>query len=405
MKSITELYKIGYGPSSSHTMGPQKACELFLKRFPEATRFKVVLFGSLAFTGRGHLTDRVIQDTLKNVEVIFDENYLFEHPNTMDIFGYATDGTESHWRVYSVGGGTIRIDGLDATDTPEVYPHLTFDEIKRYCRENKIRLYQYVEQYEGPAIWDFLDTVMTAMDASIERGIASSGELPGELRVKKKAMQLFNKFIDREPPEIYQSRILSAYAYAVGEENASGHIVVTAPTCGSSGIVPSVLRYQREKNSYSRPECLRGLATAGLIGNIIKHNATLSGAIAGCQAEVGSATAMAAALIGELSGASLGQIEYAAEVSMEHNLGLTCDPLLGYVQIPCIERNAIGAMRAVDCYVLASFTSASRKISLDMVIDTMYQTGKDIHTKYRETGTGGLALLYQKIKPDKGEDN
>jgi len=404
MKSIRELYKTGYGPSSSHTMGPQKACSLFKKTYSDADHFKVILYGSLAMTGRGHLTDRVIIDTLVHVEVLFDDTFVTEHPNTMDIYGYSPEGKTYFWRVYSIGGGSIQIDGEGEFKTPETYPHQTFDEIKAYCKEKQFRLYQYVEEFESNEIWEFLDRIYETMMDAINRGLETTGVLPGELKVKRKAKQLYTTSLPNETLEIKETRLVSAYAFAAAEENASGHQVVTAPTCGSSGVVPAMLRYMQEHDHYSKTDCLHALATAGLIGNVIKHNATLSGAIAGCQAEIGSASAMAAAMQAELLQYTIEQIEYAAEVSLEHHLGLTCDPILGYVQIPCIERNAVGALRAFDACRLAFFLSESRKISLDMVIDTMYQTGKDIHTKYRETGSGGLALLYTKIKKREGEN-
>ena len=401
MKSIIELYKIGYGPSSSHTMGPQKACEIFKSRYPDDKKFRVVLFGSLAATGRGHLTDDIIRKTLGNVEVVFNDAFVLWHPNTLDIYGgHDADQPLHYLRFYSVGGGSIQIEGEAQDDLPECYPHRTFDEIKAFCIANQLRLYQYVERYEGKEIWIFLDQIYRTMMDAIERGLSAEGVLPGELKVERKAKQLLEPVFANEPQEITESRLVSAYAYAVAEENASGNIVVTAPTCGSSGIVPAVLRYMKERHKFRKQTCLNALATAGLIGNVIKHNASISGAIAGCQAEVGSASAMAAAMHAELFNLSIEQIEYAAEISLEHHLGLTCDPILGYVQIPCIERNAVGALRAIDACGLAFFLAKSRKISLDMVIDTMYQTGKDIHTKYRETGIGGLALLYGKIQSE-----
>jgi len=379
-------------------MGPQKACSLFKTNFPDATSFKVILYGSLALTGRGHLTDAIIKKTLDNVEVVFDYRFPFDHPNTLEIYGYSPNQEPYFWRVYSIGGGSIHIEGVDQLDEPDIYPHQSFDEIKAYCETQNLRLYEYVEHFEGKTIWTFLDQVYQTMNQAIERGLSKEGVLPGELKVKRKAKQLLIKVFENEPSEITESRLVSAYAYAVSEENASGEIVVTAPTCGSSGVVPAVMRYMKEKHHFKKDTVLKALATAGLIGNIIKHNASISGAIAGCQAEIGSACAMAAAMHAELFRLSITQIEYAAEISLEHHLGLTCDPVLGYVQIPCIERNAVAALRAIDACGLSFFLSESRKISLDMVIETMYQTGKDIHTKYRETGIGGLAQLYTKIK-------
>ncbi|HOP57245.1 MAG TPA: L-serine ammonia-lyase, iron-sulfur-dependent, subunit alpha [Bacillota bacterium] len=401
MKSIRELYKIGHGPSSSHTMGPEKACELFKERYPEAIRFKVTLYGSLAMTGKGHLTDYIVKKKLGNVEVIFDDQQVLWHPNTMDITGYDDEGRIFFMRAYSIGGGSIRIDGEELDSLPEVYPHSFFEDIRKYCEDNKISLFDYVKRFEDLGIMDFLGKVYDTMMETIDLGLTTTGFLPGELHLKRKAQFLWDNKLANENQEVTRTRIISSFAYATAEENASGGIVVTAPTCGSAGVVPAVLRYLRDRDGYDREKCLESLAVAGIIGNVIKHNASISGAIAGCQAEIGSASAMASAMHSYLLGMSLGQIEYAAEISMEHHLGLTCDPVLGYVQIPCIERNAVGALRATDSSRLAFFLSQSRKISLDMVIDTMYQTGKDIHTKYRETGIGGLALLYQKIKDEK----
>ncbi|MDD3841960.1 MAG: L-serine ammonia-lyase, iron-sulfur-dependent, subunit alpha [Candidatus Izemoplasmatales bacterium] len=405
MKSIRELYKTGYGPSSSHTMGPQKACSLFKKTYSDAIHFKVILYGSLAMTGKGHLTDRAIEDTLIDVQVVFDFKTVMKHPNTMDIYGFSLEGKTFFWRVYSIGGGAIQIDNEGEFKTLEIYPHHNFEEIKAYCQLNNLRLFQYVERFEGLEIWDFFDRVYETMNDVIQRGLSETGLLPGELKVQRKAKQLISSGNANEPAELAESRIVSAYAFAAAEENAAGHLMVTAPTCGSSGVIPAVMRYLEEKHHLTKTQCLEGLATAGLIGNIIKHNATISGAIAGCQAEIGSACAMASAMHAEMFGFTITQIEYASEISLEHHLGLTCDPILGYVQIPCIERNAVAALRAIDNCRLAYYLSESRKISLDMVIDTMYQTGQDIRTKYRETGSGGLALLYAKIKKREGEGN
>jgi len=383
-------------------MGPQKACLQFKEKHPDASTFKVILYGSLALTGKGHLTDYVIKKTLNDVEVVFDESFHQSHPNTLEIYGYSKTGKTYFSRVFSVGGGSVLIEGEEDYISKEVYPHQTFDEIKKHCQEFNLTLYEYVEKFEGPDIWNFLHTIYQVMNDSIDRGLRNEGILPGVLGIRRKAKQLLNKVFENEPSEITESRLVSAYAYAVAEENASGNLVVTAPTCGSSGVLPSVLRYMKEKHHFKKETCIKALATAGLIGNLIKHNASISGAIAGCQAEIGSASAMAASMHAQLFNLSINQIEYAAEISLEHHLGLTCDPVLGYVQIPCIERNAVGALRAIDACGLAFFLSKSRKISLDMVIETMYLTGKDIHTKYRETGIGGLALLYTKIKGEEG---
>ena len=394
MKSIRELYKIGRGPSSSHTMGPEKACIAFKKRYP-AEHYRVILYGSLSLTGKGHLTDQIIKETLVNVDVVFSSDFIDVHPNTMDLIAYNGQTEVGRARVYSIGGGTIRFEGQTYEETIDVYPHSSFDEIKTYCEAENIRLYEYVERFEGKDIYAFLKTVWDAMEASIENGLSQVGTLPGELEVKRKARHLFINQKENEPREIHESRLVSAYAFAVNETNASGGTVVTAPTCGASGTVPAVLKYMQGRHKFKTDHILKALATASVIGNIIKHNASISGAEAGCQAEVGSACSMAAAAHAELFKLTLDQIEYAAEIALEHHLGLTCDPVLGYVQIPCIERNAVAALRAIDACGLAYFLSDSRKISFDVVVETMFETGKDMPANYRETSCGGLALKYR----------
>lgn len=397
MKSIRELYKIGRGPSSSHTMGPEKACLIVKERY-NATYYRVHLYGSLSLTGKGHLTDKVIKETLGNVDVIFKSDFIEEHPNTMDIFAYDGETLLGKERVYSVGGGVIRFEGEPYKESEHIYPHHNFKEIKTYCETENIRLHEYVERFEGPDIYDFLQTIWDAMKHSIENGLSQVGTLPGELGVQRKARQLFIREMKNEPAEIYENRMVSAYAFAVNETNASGGLVVTAPTCGASGTVPAVLNYMQIRHKFKEKQVLKALATAGIIGNVIKHNATISGAEAGCQAEVGSACSMAAAAHAELFKLTLDQIEYAAEIALEHHLGLTCDPVLGYVQIPCIERNAVSALRAIDACGLAYFLSDSRKIDFDTVVETMFETGKDMPPNYRETSCGGLAIKYKHKK-------
>ncbi len=393
MKSIRELYKIGRGPSSSHTMGPEKACQLFKKRFPNA-HYEVDLYGSLSLTGKGHLTDVIIEHVLKDVNVHFKSDFIDKHPNTMDLKAYDKGELLASMRVYSVGGGTIEIEGEPHIESPDVYPHQSFEQIKTYCEKEGIRLYEYVERFEDDTIYDFLKTVWDTMLNSIENGLNTEGTLPGALQVRRKAHSLLKKTSKNEPSEIRESRLVSAYAFAINETNASGGIVATAPTCGASGTVPSVLKYMKERHGFSEVSVLRALASAAVIGNVIKHNASISGAEAGCQAEVGSACSMAAAAHAELFKLSLDQIEYAAEIALEHHLGLTCDPIGGYVQIPCIERNAVAALRAIDACGLAYFLSDSRKISFDLVVETMFETGKDMPANYRETSCGGLAKKY-----------
>ncbi len=394
MKSIRELYKIGHGPSSSHTMGPAKACEIFKKRFP-ADQYRVILYGSLSLTGKGHLTDVVIKQVLENVDVVFSSDFIEDHPNTMDLIAYDSKEEVGRMRVYSIGGGALRFENETFEETAHVYPHNSFEEIKAYCSTEGIRLYEYVERFEGESIYTFLKTIWNAMQDSIENGLSQDGVLPGELQVERRARYLFLKQMNKEPAEIYENRIVSAYAFAVNETNASGGLVVTAPTCGASGTLPAVLKYMQGRHGFKEKKVLRALATAGVIGNVIKHNASISGAEAGCQAEVGSACSMAAAAHAELFNLTLDQIEYAAEIALEHHLGLTCDPIMGYVQIPCIERNAVAALRAIDACGLAYFLSDSRKISFDVVVETMFETGKDMPANYRETSCGGLAKKYK----------
>ncbi|MFR1555392.1 MAG: L-serine ammonia-lyase, iron-sulfur-dependent, subunit alpha [Coriobacteriales bacterium] len=396
MKSLKELYRIGKGPSSSHTIGPERACKLFASENPEADSFKAILYGSLAKTGIGHGTDRVIKSVLKNVDVICDTDAEVPHPNTMDLYAYREGGRRAFFRVYSVGGGAVRIEGRVGEEDAEVYPLQNFSEIRSYCEENSLRLSDYVFECEGEGIREYLFEVWRTMKTSIAEGLKAQGILPGGLNVERKARILYRqKHID-ESAETKENRLVCAYAFAVSEQNAAAETIVTAPTCGASGVLPAVLRYAQERRRYSDEDIVRALAAGGLVGNLIKTNASISGAECGCQAEIGSACCMAAAALGELYEMELGQIEYAAEIAMEHHLGLTCDPIGGLVQIPCIERNAVAAMRAMNAVSLADFLSDSRKISFDLVIQTMYETGKDISRCYRETAEGGLAKLYKK---------
>ena len=397
MKSLTELYKIGRGPSSSHTMGPEKAAKLFMERNKSAYSFKVILYGSLAKTGKGHGTDVVLKKTFtKPVDVVFDyENENLPHPNTMDLFAIDLNGkiTDS-WRVYSVGGGAIEVEGESSIDPPEVYPHHTFEQIRAYCDENEISIPQYVERFEGAQIRGYLATIWETMKNAIKQGLKASGVLPGGLNTERRAKILDQQRHIDETPQTKENRLVCAYAFAVSEQNASGEVIATAPTCGACGILPAVLKYEQDVHKYSDDTIINALCTAGIIGNIVKTNASISGAECGCQAECGTACSMAAAALAELFGMDFDQIEYSAEVAMEHHLGLTCDPVAGLVQIPCIERNAVAAMRAINAVSLASFLTTSRQISFDAVVETMYQTGKDINVRYRETSGGGLAKSY-----------
>ncbi len=396
MKSIRDIYKIGKGPSSSHTMGPAKAMGIYVSEHPDAESYKVVLFGSLADTGEGHGTDKAISAaTDKPVEIVFNTvDRELPHENTMDIYAVAGGAEQSKMRVMSVGGGDIEIEGREGEGATLVYPETTFAEIAELCKREGIRLSEYVFLREGEEIRPFLYSVWDTMKHAIHEGLTTSGILPGGLGVERKAQYLYNQRHIDEREVTRENRIVCAYAYAVSEQNADNGTIVTAPTCGACAVLPSVLKYMQEKHRFSDEDIIRALAVAGLIGALTKTNASISGAECGCQAEVGTACSMASAALGELFEMGIDQIEYAAEIAFEHHLGLTCDPICGLVQIPCIERNAVAAMRAINAVNLANFLSGSRKISLDMVIKTMYETGKDLSHHYRETSTGGLAKLY-----------
>ncbi len=396
MRSLKELYRIGRGPSSSHTIGPERACKKFAEENPDAERFEVTLYGSLAKTGVGHGTEKVIKETISPVQVFYDEKTEVAHPNTMDIVAYKNGKRTSQVRVHSVGGGAVRVEGANIDEGKSVYPLKKLFDIRQYCDKRNMRLYHYVYECEGEHIRSYLREVWETMKNAISRGVAQSGVLPGGLEVERRAKILYEGLAPEESAETRENRLVCAYAFAVSEENASGGTIVTAPTCGACGVLPAVLKYAQERQGYTEEDIVNALATAGLIGNLIKTNASISGAECGCQAEIGSACCMAATALSELRCLTLGQIEYAAEVAMEHHLGLTCDPICGLVQIPCIERNAVAAMRAINASSLAYFLSDSRKISFDLVIKTMYETGRDLKNSYRETAEGGLAKLYQR---------
>ena len=401
MKSIRDIYKIGRGPSSSHTMGPQAAAIRFAKAYPQAARYKVVLYGSLAKTGKGHLTDVAINEVLpvSKTDVIFCMDYIpLPHENTMDFFAYDADGAEiGHMRMLSVGGGDIVLDGEELDPKEELYEENTFAEIKEYCKKRNIRISDYVEEHEGESIWAYLSEVWDTMRYAIHKGLTTTGILEGGLELNRMAASIYNHRHIDESKSTRETRMVCSYAYAASEENAGGGIIVTAPTCGASGVLPAVLKYKSDSLGYSDDDVLRALAVAGIMGNLVKQNASVSGAECGCQAEIGTACSMAAAALAELFDMGIDQIEYAASIAMEHHLGLTCDPVCGLVQIPCIERNAVAAMRAINAVTLASFLTFTRKISFDNVVKTMYETGKDLHENYRETSEGGLAKLFREL--------
>ena len=401
MKSIRQIYKIGKGPSSSHTMGPERAALLFLKQYPRAAAFQVTLYGSLSKTGVGHGTDRVLRETLgpDRTRVIFSqEAWEGMHPNTMDFAAFAGESPLGQMRVESIGGGDIRISGHPESEAPEeVYVEHSFAEIAYFCKWRYIHtLSDYVELNEGPEIWDFLMEVWQAMKQALDRGLSKTGVLPGGLNVQRKAKYLYEQSTPKDIPAMKEFQTIAAYAYAAAEENADNGTVVTAPTCGACGVLPAVLKYAQDTRGFTDAQILRGLAAAGIIGNLTKQNASISGAECGCQAEIGTACSMAAAALAELYGQSLDQVEYAAEVAMEHHLGLTCDPICGLVQIPCIERNAVAAVRAMNACNLSYFLTGSRNISYDMVCRAMKETGVHLDHRFRETSEGGLARLYNR---------
>ncbi len=395
MKTIKSVYKIGNGPSSSHTVGPYHAAQIFGARYPQADRFRVTLYGSLAFTGEGHGTGKAIVSGLPGAEVVFNrEETDLPHPNTMRFEAYRDGRLIGENRIFSIGGGSIRIEGEPSEDEVEVYPQQNFTEILEICKRRSLNLAQFIYRMEDDRLRDALKVVWEAMKDSIRRGLVAEGTLPGGLGVARKAKTLYEKRCYNESADVTMNRVIAAYAYAVSEENADENIVVTAPTCGSCGVLPAVMYYMHVDRGFPEEEILDALAVAALIGNVIRTNASISGAECGCQAEIGSACSMTAAALASLYGLNIDQIEYAAEIAMEHNLGLTCDPVKGLVQIPCIERNAVAAMRAISSVNLSRFLFSTRKISFDEVVATMYRTGKDMDEKYRETSHGGLAQIY-----------
>ncbi len=400
MKSLKELYRIGTGPSSSHTMGPRSAATAFASENPEAKRFEVTLYGSLAATGKGHLTDVAITEGLSiiaPVEIVWrPERFLSFHPNGMTFRAFSSDGTVINERTcYSIGGGEIVEEGQPRTGGKEVYPLSTLTEILDWCNTMGCSYWEYVDRNEDSDIWDFLAEVWRTMRAAVERGIDREGVLPGPLHLPRRAAT-YHVRASGYKSNLQSRGLVFSYALAVSEENASGGVIVTAPTCGSCGVLPAVLYHLQKSRDFSDARILRALATAGLIGNIVKHNASIAGAEVGCQGEVGVACAMAAAAANQLFGGSPAQIEYAAEMGLEHHLGMTCDPVCGLVQIPCIERNAYAAARALDANLYSAFTDGVHRVSFDRVVEVMQQTGHDLPSIYKETAEGGLARTWGK---------
>ncbi len=400
MESIRQIYRIGYGPSSSHTMGPVRAAEQFLERCPNAARYVVHLYGSLATTGKGHMTDEALIRVLSQVAPCeIDWHYDIElpfHPNGMKFEGFDNEGhLLDEYTVFSIGGGTLANQDFNEQKTKSVYPKHRIKDIMIELNQTGKTFWSYVDQYEDSDIWDYLDEVWEVMRNAVEEGLEADGTLPGGLGLRRKAAAYWSKAMGYGSLSIKNRGLVYAYALAVSEQNASGGKVVTAPTCGSSGVIPAILYHLDKTRDYGRKHILRSLATAGLFGNVVRTNASISGAEVGCQGEVGVACAMGAAAACQLFGGSLSQIEYSAEMGLEHHLGLTCDPVCGLVQIPCIERNAFAAARALDANTYGSFSDGMHRVSFDQVVEVMRKTGKDLPSLYRETSTGGLAIEYK----------
>lgn len=394
MKSIKELFRIGYGPSSSHTMGPRRAAEMFLQKHPEAATFEITLYGSLAATGKGHMTDVALLDVMPNAKIIWKSDiFLDYHPNGMTFKSFDNEGkTTDEWTVFSIGGGALAEEGKNI-ESDDIYTMTTMTEILDYCNKTGKSYWEYVEECEGVEIWDYLAEIWNVMKESVEAGLDAEGVLPGPLHLRRKAAT-YNIKATGYQDNLRSRGLVFAYALAVSEHNASGGKIVTAPTCGSCGVLPGVLYHLWKSKNINEVRILRALATAGLFGNIVKQNASISGAEVGCQGEVGVACAMAAAAANQLFGGSPTQIEYAAEMGLEHHLGMTCDPVCGLVQIPCIERNAYAAARALDSNIYASFSDGLHRVSFDKVVSVMKQTGHDLPSLYKETSKGGLAKDY-----------
>ena len=403
MDSLKELFKIGCGPSSSHTMGPERAAKKFGKENENAHSFRVELYGSLAATGKGHLTDWIIEETLKprKTEIVWMPEYVHPyHTNGMKFIALDENGNIlNEWLVFSVGGGTIKDLSDAGSKTEEVYKLNKLDDIIKWCKENNKELWQYVEECEGKEIWNHLKDILDTMHNAVSEGIEKDGILPGKLRLQRRAKGFYDKIKGQHNYHVITKKIF-AYALAVAEQNSSAGTIVTAPTCGAAGVIPGLLRAMREEHNLDEETCLKALAIGGLIGNLIKQNATISGAEAGCQAEIGAACSMASAMAAYILGGTLEQIEYAAEMGMEHHLGMTCDPVGGYVQIPCIERNAIVAVRSLNTADYALSTDGHHTISFDQVVITMKETGKDMCPSYKETSIGGLAKYYEQFLKD-----
>ena len=401
MKSIKEIYRIGHGPSSSHTMGPAKASEIFLSHNADSPAYRATLYGSLAATGKGHLTNVAIEETFlqagKKIEIVWQpKEFLPLHPNAVKFEALGSDGRViDQWTAYSVGGGALKEETPKYLhdDSTDIYDLTNMTDILDYCDRQGMNFWEYVKEREQPDVWDYLLEVWHTMCSAIQRGLADEEVLPGVLHLKRKAAKFFVR-ANSMTPSLQAKGVTFAYALAVAEVNASGGLIVTAPTCGSCGVMPAVLYQIQEKHHFTEAQIVRALATGGLFGNVVKENASISGAEVGCQGEVGVACAMAAAAANQLFGGSIAQIEYAAEMGLEHHLGMTCDPVCGLVQIPCIERNAYAAVRAMDSSLYSALTDGRHSVSFDKVVKVMKQTGHDLPSVYKETAEGGLAQHY-----------
>lgn len=397
MQSIQNIYKIGPGPSSSHTFGPMRASQDMLEHYPDADEFKVTLFGSLALTGKGHLTDKIIEKTFfpTHCTITFDLKTQCEHPNTMTIEAFKEHDALGKHTYISIGGGKILKDQEQESEETHVYPHNSMDDIQGYCKQHHLRLDKYIDQFEDESLNSYMDKIFDAMIECVDKGLNTIGKLPGSLEIDRVASALYQSANSCDDLIERKSLLLSSYAYAASEQNASGGMVVTAPTMGSCGVLPSLLYHFYKDENYPKDTLMQGLKVAGLIGNLIQHNATISGAKAGCQAEVGAACSMGAAFVSSCNFENNAQIECAAEIGLEHHLGLTCDPVGGYVMIPCIERNAVASLRSLDAARLAKYLRNVKKnrVSFDMVVKTMNLTGSKLPLELKESALGGLAVV------------
>lgn len=395
MKSLKHLYREGHGPSSSHTMAPARAAKIFLEQAQSDTNFKVTLYGSLGATGKGHLTDKVINEILtpERVQILFKPGKKIDnHPNSMRFEEFDLQNELIRTKDFiSTGGGAL----LGENEGEDIYPFKNVEEILTHLRETGKSYWEVVEEYEGKEIWEFLDHIWAVMVQSIKNGLQTCGTLPGGLGLPRKAGSFFKKS-KRLRGEFKSLALLASYAYAVAEENGSGGNIVTAPTCGASGVVPAVVYHLKTTHKFEKWDILKALATGGLFGNVVKQNASIAGAVVGCQGEVGTACAMGAAAACQLMGGSPGQIEYAAEMGLEHHFGLTCDPVAGLVQIPCIERNAHAATRSLSCCQFSLLSDGLHRISFDDAVDVLDETGRKLPGLYKETARGGLAKIYKK---------